>query len=297
MKKKIVDRIMPLSSVAIGEKYVAPALGCAALTFMFYMNLRGLWLLRRDKGNFSVVNPFNSVLMFFNACCWIAYAYERKDFFLFFGNCSGVVLSLLAITIIHRCYPHAHDVAAMEIYLTIALIVLLGLHFGVVYFANHYYAANILGYSAMIAASLMFAAPLATVKNVIDLHDASSIFLGMTIAQLLTAVLWAIYGLSIHDYNVAAPNFVGIFVSTLCLFLKSIYPSKLLVNAVGSVHTNTIHHILHVTQKMSASSEPDATLSLVLPPSLSITNSSGLSHHWCRAWRHSDRAVVPADNV
>ena len=71
---------------------------------------------------------------------------------------------------------------------------------------------------------ILFASPLAAVKNVIATKSADSIPLPFTIASTINCSLWSLVGLLLlKDFNLYFPSIMGLLCALAQLFLKGIY--------------------------------------------------------------------------
>ena len=71
---------------------------------------------------------------------------------------------------------------------------------------------------------ILFASPLAAVKNVIATKSADSIPLPFTIASTINCSLWSLVGLFLwKDFNLYFPSIMGLLCALAQLFLKGIY--------------------------------------------------------------------------
>mmetsp|Transcript_21405 Transcript_21405/g.46485 ORF Transcript_21405/g.46485 Transcript_21405/m.46485 type:complete len:274 (+) Transcript_21405:129-950(+) len=86
------------------------------------------------------------------------------------------------------------------------------------------FAADIVGKEGILIFIILFASPLAALKNVIATKSAASIPLPFTIASTINCSLWSIVGvLLMNDFNIYFPSMMGLLCALLQLFLKGMY--------------------------------------------------------------------------
>ena len=101
-------------------------------------------------------------------------------------------------------------------------------------------AAQLIGKEAVMMYIILFASPLAALKDVIATKSAASIPLPFTIASIVNCSLWSIVGLlKLKDFNIYFPSLLGLSSALVQLFLKVIYDdvkgeSSLLMTHQGS---------------------------------------------------------------
>jgi solute carrier family 50 protein (sugar transporter) len=85
-------------------------------------------------------------------------------------------------------------------------------------------ATSVVGKLGVLLCMLMFASPLSTLKKVIETKSARSIPLPFTLACMLNCILWSVAGIwEMRDFNIYAPNFLGLSSAIAQLTLKLIY--------------------------------------------------------------------------
>ena len=85
-------------------------------------------------------------------------------------------------------------------------------------------AAEIVGKEGILMFIVLFASPLAAVKEVIATKSAASIPLPFTIASTINCSLWSVTGLLfMKDFNIFFPSVMGLMCALAQLFLKGIY--------------------------------------------------------------------------
>eukprot|EP00569_Conticribra_weissflogii_P007976 CAMPEP_0171328266 /NCGR_PEP_ID=MMETSP0878-20121228/548_1 /TAXON_ID=67004 /ORGANISM="Thalassiosira weissflogii, Strain CCMP1336" /LENGTH=158 /DNA_ID=CAMNT_0011828103 /DNA_START=394 /DNA_END=870 /DNA_ORIENTATION=+ len=98
-------------------------------------------------------------------------------------------------------------------------------------------AADIIGKEAVFMYVVLFASPLAALKDVIETKSAVSIPLPFTIASTLNCSLWSIVGLlKLNDFNIYFPCMLGLGCAVLQLCLKGIYDDGISDGRAGDSH-------------------------------------------------------------
>jgi solute carrier family 50 protein (sugar transporter) len=83
-----------------------------------------------------------------------------------------------------------------------------------------------LGMFASIISIILSASPLFTIQQVVSTRNSSSILGSLTMAQVVNALLWSMYGLAIRNAFVYGPNLIGLGLGLAQLALKITFPSK-----------------------------------------------------------------------
>lgn len=86
------------------------------------------------------------------------------------------------------------------------------------------FAAGLIGNSAVLFCMLMFASPLAALKEVLRTRSAKSIPLPFTLATILNCFLWSVAGLGeFKDFNIYFPNLLGLAFGLVQVGLKILF--------------------------------------------------------------------------
>jgi solute carrier family 50 protein (sugar transporter) len=85
-------------------------------------------------------------------------------------------------------------------------------------------AARLIGNMGVVFCVCMFASPLAALRVVLETKSAASIPLPFTLASVLNCFLWSVIGLfQMHDFNIYAPNLLGLSFGLIQVALKLKY--------------------------------------------------------------------------
>jgi solute carrier family 50 (sugar transporter) len=88
-------------------------------------------------------------------------------------------------------------------------------------------AAEIIGTMGVVFCVAMFASPLSALKSVLATKSAKSIPLPFTLAAIVNCFLWSVVGLmDMKDFNIYAPNLLGLLFGLIQLALKLIYTGQ-----------------------------------------------------------------------
>jgi solute carrier family 50 protein (sugar transporter) len=89
-------------------------------------------------------------------------------------------------------------------------------------------AAEVIGIMGVVFCVVMFASPLAALKSVLATKSAKSIPLPFTLAAVANCFLWSVVGvMDMKDFNIYAPNLLGLFFGLVQLALKVIYKDQM----------------------------------------------------------------------
>ena len=92
---------------------------------------------------------------------------------------------------------------------------------------------------------ILFASPLAAVKNVIATKSAASIPLPFTIASTVNCSLWSIVGLLLlNDFNLYFPSVMGLLCALAQLFLKGVYGGDEIDTTASVVQEMSKMHVI-----------------------------------------------------
>lgn len=75
---------------------------------------------------------------------------------------------------------------------------------------------------------IFFAAPLSTIRQVVETKDSSSIHRPLMIAMIAMSVFWVIYGFAKSDAFIIFPNACGFFLGLIQVLLCFTYPKVII---------------------------------------------------------------------
>lgn len=85
-------------------------------------------------------------------------------------------------------------------------------------------STDLIGKMGVFFCALMFGSPLAALRNVILTKSAKALPLPFTLATVINCGLWSVFGLlDAHDFNIYAPNLLGLACGIAQLTLIGIY--------------------------------------------------------------------------
>lgn len=153
-----------------------------------------------------------------NCACWGLYGVLRRDFFpLTATNAVGLAFALFYLVVYQRHAPSPRSVL-LKSAATAAGIALLTLYA----LASPEPAQAVqehVGYAAMAVCAVMFASPLAKLREVLATRNAALMPFALIVAGFVNSLLWLLYGLILEDAFVIAPNLVNLFLGALQLAL------------------------------------------------------------------------------
>jgi len=139
-------------------------------------------------------------------------------------NVVGLTLQLLYVV-----YYHSYCTAKSAINVQM----LIGLVFGILGAFHNMYSGfpddkliDHTGTICLLLNVLNFAAPLVTLREVINRQNTESLSLSLCLANLLVSGQWLLYGILIDDIYMKIPNFLGFILTLVQLSLFAIYPAK-----------------------------------------------------------------------
>eukprot|EP01041_Mallomonas_annulata_P000124 gene124-188_t len=245
------------------SKIFCPALGMVIANVMFATPLMAV-LEARKKQDLSALNPLPWCIIAINCFGWSMYGCLMGDYFVFWSNFPAIALSLffclsaLRLLTIRGDKGDADSVRIMEGLLIggTAFWGVISMVAGISLSNQHETAAKLVGYSSCIATVIYYAAPLSTIKTVIQTRDSSSLFLPMILTNQVNATLWVIYGLAMSDPIIWAPNLLGFFFAIfqicICLFYK-----KWNTNGTWNVFAQSQNLRALLLSQASSSSSPE----------------------------------------
>lgn len=210
----------------------------------------------------------------------VLYAYAIRDFVpLFVTNSLGVLTSLVFISVYHHyCQDRAYVYKMCAISATLvgglAIYTFLGLANPAVLSPSQ--VLQSLGWAMATSSIVVFAAPLATIKTVIQTKSAASIPFTLCLMYEINASLWLAYAFATSDWFLAAPNMVGVLLGIIQLSLLGVYrPSKAPQHKCEINDDATARGSISVDVERFTSS--DECFVVVVSPNLALATSTHVS--------------------
>lgn len=185
-----------------------------------------------------------------NCIAWLVYGIQKKDYFIFFGNMSGVILgtfySLSALVVLAKSSDPNDETRLRKLetflYLGTIYLAIVALIVGLIFTSDQNNMGEIIfASSGNFFAIFYYATPLSTIVDIFKTKDSSSLHRPMLIANTINASSWFIYGLfGIQDPFVWAPNGIGASLSVFQLCLTIIYPSSGVTRKTADSTQNSI---------------------------------------------------------
>jgi len=229
----------PAGTVVQWAETVAPKLGVLTALLLFLSPAAAV----RETFHSNMLcdlNPLPIALMAVTTSAWLAYGIALQDFYVSLANLPGVLLSvtyliaMLPVMQINRSgavlaenKTNRHELRLVQSILLAGTVTSVLLWTGLRFFANKATTAkNVLGLFASAITIAMNGSPLSTVKTVITQKNSASILSSLTIAQIVNATLWTVYGSIVQQVFVWGPNCIGLGLGLVQLALKLAYPSS-----------------------------------------------------------------------
>ena len=192
----------------VGSAIVAPTLGTIFCFGMWLSPLRAVLEVRRTK-QLGALNPLPFGITVVNCIAWVMYACQKRDFFIFFANGSGLVLGFFYCLSI---FPHlnAGTIAEKRLKMRLEVMVIGGVAFWAVIAMIVFIILDptqtndvaigqtVVSSFAVITTLSYYASPLTTMAEVIKIKDSSSLYAPMILMNLATAFLW-------YDWCISCP--------------------------------------------------------------------------------------------
>mmetsp|Transcript_33565 Transcript_33565/g.68544 ORF Transcript_33565/g.68544 Transcript_33565/m.68544 type:complete len:195 (-) Transcript_33565:214-798(-) len=167
--------------------------------------------------------PYSSMIV--NCVVWVTYGLLKSEPKVWQTNSFGLVLGTYYFAMFHRnCKKGANNLPGTASQHIQAMTVIITFTFLVAATMAKEGAAEIIGKAGVVFCVLLFASPLAALRTVIQTGSAKTIPLPFTVATVINCVLWSVFGLlDRNDFNIYAPNLLGLFFGIVQLMLIGWY--------------------------------------------------------------------------
>nr|QHT64213.1 sugar efflux transporter 11 [Litchi chinensis] len=169
--------------------------------------------------------PYSVAL--FSSMLLLYYGFLKPDgFMLITINSFGILIESLYLTI-YMIYATRDT----KIY-TAKILVLFNLGtFGLIILFTYLFSTaskrlTIVGWICAVFSVSVFAAPLSIIRQVIRTKSVKFMPFSLSLSLSVCAITWLLYGLSVHDYFVAAPNIVGLAFGITQMIVYLIYRKR-----------------------------------------------------------------------
>lgn len=225
-----------------------PALG-AVICFFMWCSPFLIVQQAKEKKDIGSVNPLPFFVTFFNCFGWMLYGTMMRDYFIFWANLPGMVLStyycLTCIVLLGR-KRSSYEQSELYVYFFVFTVFFWGLMMmleAIVYGRSDYdrLQANLfIGYVACVGGTSYYVAPLSKMAEIVKNRDSSSLYAPTILINLTNATMWFIYGvIAVNDPVVWFPNFVGGVLSIIQLALVAVFPKKQALQEAGLIELST----------------------------------------------------------
>ena len=192
----------------VGTAIVAPTLGTIFCFGMFASPLMAVLQVRKTK-TLGVLNPIPFGVTVFNCIGWLMYGCQKRDFFLFFANGSGLIFGMFYCLSVLPHIPEGEDTTPDRKYYKLIVEVLV---MGSVMFwamialmvfivmdptklSDVKVGQTIVSSFGVIGGLSYYGSPLSSMYSIVKQKDSSSLHTPMILTNLAAAFLWFIYGL------------------------------------------------------------------------------------------------------
>lgn len=180
---------------------------------------------RKSVGGLPLL-PYSSMVV--NSAVWIIYGVLKSEQSIIIANTVGLVLGIYYCIIFKRnCKSNTSNLPGKILHhmqgttFIIALTLLLSV------MLNRETAAAIVGKEGVLFCIILFASPLAVLRDVILTKSSKNIPLPFTLASVLNCSLWSITGVVVmKDFNIYFPNLMGLLCGVVQLIMILLYGRK-----------------------------------------------------------------------
>jgi solute carrier family 50 protein (sugar transporter) len=192
---------------------------------------------RRSTGDMSILPV---VALFGNCYLWMIYGYLVGNFVPLFAVCAfGGTTSIIFMIVFYLLTPDrafVYKLWAVAALCSVVLAVYAAIGVAGVTNQPRHQVEQILGYFAVALNLCLYASPLATMRHVVAVKDASSMPITMSIVGVVNGCLWVSVAVGDDDMFVLVPNAVGALLSAVQIALYGVYrPGKYAQRASGVV--------------------------------------------------------------
>ena len=167
--------------------------------------------------------PYSSMLS--SAFLWVMYGFLKSEPKIWAANGAGLVLAMYYFFVFTRYCPKMSPTLPGSVQQHIrGCTFIMGLTVLIAVALPTPRAAQIIGNAGVVLCVAMFASPLAALKTVFETKSAKSIPLPFTVSAVINCFLWSVVGiLDMQDFNIYAPNLLGLMFGLIQVALKLIY--------------------------------------------------------------------------
>lgn len=218
-----------MTGVGVIVFYVCPTLGVILANFMWVSPFPAVYSARLSR-DLGATNPIPFVFMLLNCMGWTIYACQLKDWFIFWANLPGVLLSLFYTTTCLSLLANRalHDDISLLYHGIEGFLLFVFLFWGLIGMISASVTKYpVIGLLSLIVSVAYYASPLSTMVKVIRKKNSETLYFPMIAANLVNAILWTAYGaFAIYNMNLWIPNAIGIVLATCQLILIVPYSRK-----------------------------------------------------------------------
>lgn len=179
--------------------------------------------------------PYSSMVS--NSFIWVMYGSLKNLKSVFWANSVGFVLGTYYMIMFSRyCGPMANNLPGTvdQHWKGTSAIILFNVLLATSLPKPR--ARDIIGKVGMLSFIILFASPLAALKQVVESKSAASIPLPFTIASVINCLLWSMVGIyDMKDIYIWLPSVLGLCCAVVQLFLKLIYGDRVHMKRKSSV--------------------------------------------------------------
>ncbi|KAL5006552.1 hypothetical protein ScPMuIL_015358 [Solemya velum] len=176
------------------------------------------------KGSTGDISSFPFIAYFIACCLWLRYGVLENIFAVTIVNGFGAVTQFTYICIFYMYTKRRNHFLRMLFFG--CCLLLLPLVYVKYFQLDHKKAQNHFGMICVGMTIIGYAAPLASLTDVIKTKSTDCMSFPLVFVNFVVAIEWFLYGLLIKDFYLQLPNFLGFVLALMQLGLFIRYPGK-----------------------------------------------------------------------
>ena len=143
-------------------------------------------------------------MLFVNCLAWVMYSFLVNNYYVFSPNFFGILFTLFyTLSVYHLADQPKRNLIRNSLLIGLGLVMISSLLCYVTLVPmdpDNTLRIRVMGCTAVGALIVFYSSPLSDMSHIIKTRDASSIGLGLAIANGINGLLWTSYGFAIMDY-------------------------------------------------------------------------------------------------
>jgi solute carrier family 50 (sugar transporter) len=163
------------------------------------------------------INPFPFYIIVLSSSLWFSYGYFLNIFAVMISNMTGIIFGTLYVYLSYQKSTNKNTIIRD---FTITLVFFVVVIFLMTTLFSEKDLIDNLGLLCCIFNVIAFASPLVNLKTVLLEKNSESLPGPLIVMSFLCSIVWYYFGVLVEDSFIKIPNLIGIFLSTIQLFLK-----------------------------------------------------------------------------